>query len=119
LNYTSIPEPVYTAYTFVGWAYDDAGVSMVGATDLLTADDTLYAIWNDDDYTITYNLDGGTNHVDNPAIFDINDLDITLGVATKTGYTFGGWYEEAELTNAITTIDAAANIAIFAKFTET
>lgn len=49
LDYASIPEPVYTAHTLTGWAYDDAGASMVGATDLVTADDTIYAIWEADE----------------------------------------------------------------------
>jgi len=48
LSYDSIPEPVYTDNTFVGWAYDALGASMVGATDLVTADDTIYAIWEAD-----------------------------------------------------------------------
>jgi len=48
LSYGSIPEPLYTNYTQVGWAYDDAGAVMVTATDLITADDTIYAIWSAD-----------------------------------------------------------------------
>lgn len=47
LSYASIPEPVYTGYTLVGWAYDDAGEAMVGANDLVTAGDTIYAIWEE------------------------------------------------------------------------
>jgi uncharacterized repeat protein (TIGR02543 family) len=48
LSYGDIPEPVRTSYTLVGWAYDDAGASMVSETDLTTEDDTIYAIWEAD-----------------------------------------------------------------------
>jgi uncharacterized repeat protein (TIGR02543 family) len=48
LSYGSIPEPVYTANTFVGWAYDDAGTVMVSESNIVTDDDTIYAIWEAD-----------------------------------------------------------------------
>lgn len=92
---------------------------MVTATDNITADDTVYAIWDDNDYTITYNLDGGTNSASNPDTFVVTDLDITLEDATKDSNTFGGWFEEVGLTTEITTIDAVGDIEIFAKFTAT
>ena len=33
-------------------------------------------------------------------IYDANNKEITLKNPTKTGYTFKGWYKEAECTNA-------------------
>ena len=48
LDYDSIPEPVYTGKVLLGWAYDSSGTNMVGADDLITADDTIYAIWEDE-----------------------------------------------------------------------
>ncbi len=41
--------PVKSANTFVGWGYDDAGATMVGASDLVTADLTVYAIFEAND----------------------------------------------------------------------
>jgi len=70
-------------------------------------------------YTITYDLDEGVNHVDNPATFLVTDLTITLGVATKDLNTFGGWYTEDEFTNAVTEISVVGNVSLFAKFTVT
>jgi len=45
---------------------------------------------------------------------------ITLMEATKEGYTFEGWFTEAEFTNSITEIKdgTTGDIEIFAKFTE-
>ena len=37
-----------TGKTFEGWAYDDAGVTPVVETTLVSEADTLYAIWEDE-----------------------------------------------------------------------
>ena len=42
------PTPVQTGYTLQGWAYDDAGATMVGADDNITANLTVYAVWEAD-----------------------------------------------------------------------
>lgn len=67
-------------------------------------------------YTITYNLDGGINSGSNPADYLTGETPITLGAATKASHTFGGWYEEAELVNEVTEIanESAGDIALWA-----
>ena len=45
LDYTSIPEPVYTGNVLVGWAYDALGATMVVAGENISANLTIYAIW--------------------------------------------------------------------------
>lgn len=47
-------------------------------------------------YNITYNLNEGTNNSQNPNTYTVEDT-ITLKEATKTGYTFAGWYEKQTL----------------------
>ena len=42
-------------------------------------------------YSITYDLQGGTNNTSNPASYNIL-YGFTLKNPTRTGYTFGGWY---------------------------
>ena len=105
--------------TLVGWAYDALGATMVVAGENITDGLTVYAIWEETVYTVTYALDGGTNDAANPATFVISDLPITLGDATKDLNTFGGWYTEVELTNAVTEITTVGNKSLFAKFTLT
>ena len=80
---------------------------------------TVYAVWTETVYTITYNLDGGTNAAGNPETFVLSDLDVTLLDATKESNTFGGWFEEVGLSTEIEKIDAVGDIEIFAKFTTT
>jgi uncharacterized repeat protein (TIGR02543 family) len=68
-------------------------------------------------FTITYTLNGGTNHVDNQSTFTDDDIPVTLLEPTKAGYTFNGWYAEAEFVNVVTTISALANTTVYAKWT--
>lgn len=48
LDNEDLPEPVYTGNTLVGWAYDALGATMIGAGDNITANLTIYAIWEVD-----------------------------------------------------------------------
>ena len=60
-------------------------------------------------YTITYDLAGGTVATDNPATYTILSDAITLNNPTKDGYTFAGWFDNAEFTgSAVTTITAGS-----------
>ena len=42
------PTPTLDGFTLSGWAYDLEGTSVVGAGDLVTYNDTVYATWTDD-----------------------------------------------------------------------
>lgn len=59
----------------------------------------LYAQWEVATYKITYKLDGGVNHEQNPATYTIND-EIVLKEPTKEGYTFAGWYTDSKFTES-------------------
>ena len=47
------------------------------------------------EYAITYHLDGGSNHADNPAHYTVETGTIALKDAERTGYAFMGWYDNA------------------------
>ena len=52
----------------------------------------LYAIWNIESYTITYEgLEGATLTTENPTSYTIETEDFTLNNPTKIGYIFQGW----------------------------
>ena len=42
-------------------------------------------------YTISYDLAGGTVSEDNPTSYDVTTATFTLKNPTRTGYTFAGW----------------------------
>ena len=82
-------------------------------------DHTLYAHWTEEIYSITYNLDGGTNAAGNPATFTCSSLPISLSDATKTGLYFAGWYTDSAFTSKRLTQIAAGtlkNVKLWARF---
>ncbi len=117
-----------TGYTWKGWypAADGTGTawSTSDANLTLTATRTgninVYACYNLVNYTITYNLDGGTNPVSPapPTSYTIESADIALPTPTKEGYVFAGWYSDAELTTPVSTIPTGStgNKAFWAKW---
>ena len=109
----------YTAINGGGTKYYNANGSSAKNWDK-TAATTLYAKWTIINYDITYNLDGGTNHANNPTSYTVESGEITLQNPTKTGYTFEGWYTEAEFTNKVTKIAAGStgDKTFYAKWTE-
>ena len=87
--------PTKTGYTFVGWfdaqengkQYTDRnGVCLKVWNE--KNNKNLYAQWIEN-YTITYNLDGGT--ASNPTIYNIETPTFTLNNPTRIGYEFIGW----------------------------
>lgn len=57
-----------------------------------------YLYWVLDNYSITYELDGGTNNSKNPSSYTIKDNDITLEEPTKDGFVFTGWTYDKQTT---------------------
>ena len=47
-------------------------------------------------YTITYELNGGTNAPENPAGYNVETETITLKAPTKDGFAFTGWFESSD-----------------------
>ncbi|MBQ9903419.1 MAG: InlB B-repeat-containing protein, partial [Synergistaceae bacterium] len=84
-------------YTFSGWNTESDGTG-TGYTDgqevsnIATGGEvTLYAQWTATEYTITYELDGGTVETANPAKYTVETATFTLTNPTKDGYVFTGW----------------------------
>ena len=57
-------------------------------------------------YNISYQLNGGTNHSDNPTTFTSNQTGYySLQEPTRTGYHFLGWFSDSSLQNKVTTVN--------------
>jgi uncharacterized repeat protein (TIGR02543 family) len=100
--------PTRAHYTFLGWFDAEiGGNAYADANGLGVASDvseiTLYARWEVAKYALTY-IDGGENS--NPSDYTFG-AETPLAPATRTGYTFDGWYDnEGFGGNAITSIAA-------------
>ena len=88
-----IVNPVKEGYTFVGWTGRDILTPNMNVTipSGSTGDISLKANWTPTNYTITYDLDGGSLDGDNPVTYNVETNDFTLVNPTKNGYTFLGW----------------------------
>ena len=118
----TLSAPTRTGYTFGGW-YANSGLTGNQVTTIgggSTGNVELWAKWTPTQYTITYNLGGGTNHGDNPTTYTVESAAIALGAATRTGYQFGGWYASADCSgDAVTTIatGTTGDVELWAKWT--
>lgn len=72
-------------------------------------------------YTITYNLNGGTNPTEAKTQFTSENA-VTLPTPTREGYTFDGWFEAQNFSGSAISSWAAgtknANVTLYAKWTE-
>lgn len=115
-----------TGYDFVGWSQDydatEAEFADGATVSILTETNgdyiTLYAVWSLSHYTITYELNGGTNGA-NAESYTINDV-ITLADATKEGVEFLGWYTSSDFAEGtkVTEVRGSSNVTLYAKFSE-
>jgi uncharacterized repeat protein (TIGR02543 family) len=91
----AIPEyPIKVGYTFIGWYKDRFLTSLWNFVfDTVASDQTLYANWKINKYTVTFNSQGGSQVVGQTVNF--NSTVSPPATPKKTGYTLEGWYKEA------------------------
>ncbi|SFB84057.1 InlB B-repeat-containing protein [Butyrivibrio sp. YAB3001] len=114
-------------YKFVKWNTQadgkgdsyNAGAELYNLTEKSGETVTLYAIWKKVKYTITYNLNGGSNSADNPESYYVNTKTFSFAAPSRKGYTFAGWYSDSEFTNSISGINkgSTGNKTVYAKWT--
>jgi len=125
-NVTSeVPEKV--GYKFIEWntKSDGTGISL-DANEVYDRSDgfTLYAIYEETEYTINYDLVGGTNEkivsVTNPYTKEFN---VTSEVPEKVGFIFKNWNTKADGTgislNANEVYDRSDGFTLYAIYEET
>ncbi|MGC2175513.1 MAG: InlB B-repeat-containing protein, partial [Acidimicrobiales bacterium] len=84
----------YTGHTFTGWNTAANGSGTAYANDAsypFTASATLYAQWSVNNYTVTFNANGGTGTMANETEPYNTATDLTANAFTYTGHTFTGW----------------------------
>ena len=104
----TLPTPEKTGYTFGGWytnsVFEGDAVTEVATTE--TEDLTFYSKWTATVYSIVY-MDGDTAIEGlEPTTYTIEEA-VKLPTTEKTGYTFDGWYDNADFEG-----DAVTEIAL-------
>lgn len=110
---TSIPNATKTGYTFDGWIINGSGAPVKDLTlkaDTYTSTINLEAQWTINQYTITFDTDGGTDIA--PITQDYNTAVTAPADPTKIGYIFDGWGPD------IPTTIPAENVTIRALWTK-
>ena len=121
----TLADPTKTNYEFKGWYSDSELKNKVTEIPAhLTSNYTVYAKWEKIvyQYTITYNLNDGTNNTNNPAGTTSESGEIKLENPTRDGYRFDGWYTDADFADD-TKIEAipanpTSNYTLYAKWTK-
>lgn len=101
----TLSAPTREGYKFLGWRDKNAvgGDFVAEISSGSTGDKVFVAIWEKTSFSITYELDGGVNHPDNPDSYESDSADIGLKAPTKEGYIFLGWIDAA--TSGTTFVD--------------
>ena len=104
----TLNNPVRRGYTFLGWSGTGIsdGTPKVTIEKGSTGDRNYTAQWQEDVYTISYNLDGGSVATPNPTEYTVNTETFTLVNPTKNASTFAGW-TGTDITGANATVTIA------------
>lgn len=81
--------PTRDYYDFKGWKNGNNTITKIYTSNVQNY--VLVASWTPHNYTITYDLGGGTNNLSNPISHTVESNDIVLAEPARDGYTFIGW----------------------------
>ena len=85
--YGDLPTPVRNGYVFQGWKYDDEFVDS-NTVVTATAGHKLVAQWKANQYTVTFDANGGVGGCSE--VLDCGS-ELTAPTVSRIGYTFNGW----------------------------
>lgn len=113
----TLSSPTRTGYTFGGW-YADASADGERVTEIAAGtrhEVELYAKWLKN-FRLTYVLNGGTLE-DKVEAFTAEDS-ILLASPIRDGYTFDGWFTDADMTQPIESLPVGTeeNVTVYAKW---
>lgn len=117
-TYGKLPVPTRENHGFVGWFTEADGGTQITAESVVTAhvNQKLYAHWAPNQFTLTYDANGGSCSTAAKALTFGDDYGI-LPTPTRIHYTFDGWYTAASGGTKVsenTTPISAENVTIYA-----
>ncbi len=87
-----------TGYTLDGWYTDKDCTTAYDFSSKVTGDITLYAKWNINSYTVSFDSNGGSSVATQSATY--NTAASKPADPSKTGFTFAGWFTDKDGKNA-------------------
>lgn len=89
-----LPAAARDGYTFLGWATtaDGKGELAVGQTYGVKGDSTVYAMWEEEEYIITLDQQGGKGGTNQTKAKYGNVMPALSAVPIRGGYSFDGYY---------------------------
>jgi uncharacterized repeat protein (TIGR02543 family) len=115
-----------TGYTFGGWntAADGSGTAYSAAAAIQMPKDglTLYAVWTANQFTLTYNANGGSGAPVSELRNSGAVANLSATTPTRSGYSFAGWTPNADGTGTNKSAGASytmpgANTTLYAQWT--
>jgi uncharacterized repeat protein (TIGR02543 family) len=115
------PAMTRPGYTFGGWFRENTFENQWNfANDTVTGNITLYAWWvvEGTGYAVAFYADGGSPAPTSPIIVSHGGKLHEPAAMTRTGYTFGGWFQENTFDNQwnFENDTVTANITLYAKW---
>ena len=99
----STTKPTRTGYTFLGWSTSSTATTATyaaGGTYTTNAAVTLYAVWEINTYTVTFNANGGSGAPSAQTKTYGVTLTLSSTVPTRANYAFKGWATSSTATTA-------------------
>jgi uncharacterized repeat protein (TIGR02543 family) len=107
-----------SGYTFGGWSLTETGTALTSPYSP-SASRTLYAVWTGNQYTITYNANGGSGS-QTAGSYTTGAAATTLPATStfsRTGYSFGGWATSTASTTPVASYSTSATTTFYAIWT--
>lgn len=114
----TLPTASRSNYTFDGWYTAKEGGTQIGTSSKITADVTYYAHWTVNQYTLSFNANGGTVSTSSKKV-DYGAAYGTLPTPARDYYTFDGWYTSLSGGTQVTasTTMEGSNVTVYAHWT--
>ena len=117
-TYGDLELPKRDGYTFIGWYTATTGGTQITKDTKVevTADQTVYAHWAANSYTVTFDATGGTVNTNSKTVIFGNAYG-ELPTPSRSGYTFAGWWtavDSGEQVNAGSAVKTASGHVLYA-----
>ena len=121
----SSEEPTREKYRFLGWSKNQSSTTaqyLPGDTIIVNGNITLYAVWEQVEFIVSFNANGGTGAPESQIKIRDKALLISETVPTRNNYVFVAWNTKSNGTGTTYAVNAAytanSDLTLYAQWTE-